>query len=67
MLLCAEQQDAEFKKKQREQQKAMEEAKQKAAGKGPIGLFLWYGKSCFTTFKCFGKTFQPLLNVEPLA
>jgi len=39
-MLCAEQQDAEFKKKQREQQKAMEDAKQKAAGKGPIG-------SCF--------------------
>ena len=27
----------EFKKKQKEQQKAMEEAKQKAAGKGPMG------------------------------
>jgi len=38
MLLCDEQQDADFKKKQREQQKALEDAKQKAAGKGPIGL-----------------------------
>ena len=37
LLMCVQQQDAEFKKKQREQQKAMEDAKQKAAGKGPIG------------------------------
>ena len=31
------QEDMEFKKKQKEQQKALEDAKAKAAGKGPIG------------------------------
>lgn len=34
---CIPQEDLEFKKKQKEQQKALEDAKAKAAGKGPIG------------------------------
>jgi len=33
----ADEQDLEFQKKQKEEKKAMEEAKVKAAGKGPIG------------------------------
>jgi len=32
-----DEQDAEFKQKQKEEKKALEEAKTKAAGKGPIG------------------------------
>lgn len=32
-----DEEDAAFKQKQKEDQKAMEEAKVKAAGKGPIG------------------------------
>ena len=40
--VCFVQGDAEFKQKQKEQQKALEEAKAKAAGKGPIGKFSDY-------------------------
>jgi len=32
-----DEQDAEFKQKQKDEKKAMEEAKAKAAGKGPMG------------------------------
>jgi len=32
-----DEQDVEFKQKQKDEKKAMEEAKAKAAGKGPIG------------------------------
>jgi len=32
-----DEQDAEFKQKQKDEKKALEEAKVKAAGKGPIG------------------------------
>jgi len=32
-----DEQDVEFKQKQKEEKKAMEEAKTKAAGKGPMG------------------------------
>jgi len=32
-----DEQDVEFQRKQKEEKKAMEEAKTKAAGKGPIG------------------------------
>ena len=42
VLRCSVQGDAEFKQKQKEQQKALEEAKAKAAGKGPIGKFSSY-------------------------